>query len=205
MSKNPARKSFEPLLSPYVDGELSPEERQLVERHIAADKDSAAQVADFRAASGLTRLSFEMLADEQDFSDFANQVMARVTPQKLPLFERLKLSLSEMFTYQRGQFVTVGAVACALLAAVGVGFKMSGGGPLDGYANPVVEVQTVEVDAAAQVRPVVMETDKGDAIIWMVDEHDSKKDAAKKKDSPTRSEELDLDHAPDASKKAGEL
>ena len=63
--KNPARKTFEPLLSPYVDGELSPEERQAVERHIAADKDSAAQVADFRAASGLTRLSFEMLADSR--------------------------------------------------------------------------------------------------------------------------------------------
>jgi hypothetical protein len=70
------------------------------------------------------------------------------------------------------------------------------------YANPVVEVQTVEVDAAAQVRPVVMETEKGDAVIWMVDE---KKDEAKKKQSPTRTEELELDHAPDASKKAGEL
>lgn len=203
MSKNPARKSFEPLLSPYVDGELSPEERQAVERHIAADKDSAAQVADFRAASGLTRLSFEMLADEQDFSDFANQVMARVTPQKLPLLERLKLSLSEMFTYQRGTLVTAGAMAFALTAAVGVGFQLSGGGAVDGYANPVVEVQTVQVDVDAQVRPVVMETEKGDAIIWMVDE--KAKPDAKKKDSASRNEELDLDHAPDASKKAGEL
>src|SRR3954469_24988507 len=124
--KNPARKTFEPLLSPYVDGELSPEERQAVERHIAADKDSAAQVADFRAASGLTRLSFEMLADEQDFSDFANQVMARITPQKLPLFERLQLSLGEMFTYQRGAMLTAGAMAFALLAVAGVVLKFSG-------------------------------------------------------------------------------
>ena len=60
--KNPARKTFEPMLSPYVDGELSPEERQNVERHIAADKDSAAQVAAFRAASGLARLAFGVLA-----------------------------------------------------------------------------------------------------------------------------------------------
>ncbi len=202
MSKNPARKSFEPLLSPYVDGELAPDERQLVERHIAADKDSAAQVADFRAASGLTRLSFEMLADEQDFSDFANQVMARVTPQKLPLFERLKLSLSEMFTYQRGTLVTAGAMAFALVAAVGLGFQLSRAGPLDGYANPVVEVQTVQVDAAAQVRPVVMETEKGDAIIWMVEEKKPSPD--KTRDDAARREELDLD-SPDASKKAGEL
>lgn len=204
MAKNPARKSFEPLLSPYVDGELSPEERQAVERHIAADKDSAAQVADFRAASGLTRLSFDMLADEQDFSDFANQVMARVTPEKLPLFERLKLSLSEMFTYQRGTLVTAGAMAFALAAAVGIGFQISGGS-VDGYANPTVEVQTVSVDSDSPVRPVVMETEKGDAIIWMVDDGAAKKDAAKKKHDGTRGEELDLEPTPDASKKAGEL
>ena len=196
--KNPARKTFEPLLSPYVDGELSPEERQTVERHIAADKDSAAQVADFRAASGLTRLSFEMLADEQDFSEFANQVMARVTPQKLPVFERMKLSMSEMFTYQRGTFVTVGAMACALALVAAAALKMSGQDS-EGYANARVEVQTVSVDTGARVRPVVMETDKGDAIIWMVE------DGEAKKGDDVRHEELDLEPAPDASKKAGEL
>lgn len=197
-TKNPARKTFEPLLSPYVDGELTPEERQMVERHIAADKESAAQVADFRAASGLTRLSFEMLADEQDFSEFANQVMARVTPQKLPVFERMKLSLSEMFTYQRSTFVTAGAMACALALMVGAVVKLSGQGA-DGYANPRVEVQTVSVDTGAKVRPVVMETEKGDAIIWMIE------DPAAKKGDAVRREELDLEPSPDASKKAGEL
>jgi anti-sigma factor RsiW len=197
--KNPARKTFEPLLSPYVDGELTPEERQAVERHIAADKESAAQVADFRAASGLTRLSFEMLADEQDFSEFANQVMARVTPQKLPVFERLKLSMSEMFTYQRSTFVTVGAMACALALMAGAVVKLSGQ-DVEGYANARVEVQTVSVDTDAKVRPVVMETDKGDAIIWMVDDTNAKKGG-----DDVRHEELDLEPTPDASKKAGEL
>ena len=186
------------MLSPYVDGELSPEERQAVERHIAADKESAAQVADFRAASGLTRLSFEMLADEQDFSEFANQVMARVTPQKLPVFERLKLSMSEMFTYQRTTLVTAGAMAFALALMAGAVVKLSGADP-EGYANARVEVQTVSVDTDAKVRPVVMETEKGDAIIWMVD------DGTAKKSDETRREELDLEPTPDASKKAGEL
>ncbi len=195
--KNPARKTFEPLLSPYVDGELSPEERQVVERHIAADKESAAQVADFRAASGLTRLSFEMLADEQDFSEFANQVMARVTPQKLPMFERLKLSVSEMFTYQRTTLLTVGAMACALVLTAGAVVKLSGQDS-NGYANARVEVQTVLVDTDAKVRPVVMETEKGDAIIWMVD------DGTANSGDDVRHEELDLE-PPDASKKAGEL
>ena len=197
--KNPARKTFEPLLSPYVDGELSPEERQAVERHIAADKDSAAQVADFRAASGLTRLSFEMLADEQDFSDFANQVMARVTPQKLPVFERLKLSMSEMFIYQRSTLVTAGAMAFAVALMAGAVVKLSSQ-DTDGYANPRVEVQTVSVDNDAKVRPVVMETEKGDAIIWMIEDG-----TATKKSDAARREELDLEPTPDASKKAGEL
>ncbi len=195
--KNPARKTFEPLLSPYVDGELSPEERQTVERHIAVDKESAAQVADFLAASGLTRLSFEMLADEQDFSEFANQVMARVTPQKLPVFERVKLSMSEMFTYQRTPLITAGAMAFALALMAGAVVKLTGQND-EGYANARVEVQTVSVDTDAKVRPVVMETEKGDAIIWMVDDGSAKKE-------DTRREELDLEPAPDASKKAGEL
>jgi anti-sigma-K factor RskA len=201
--KNPARKTFEPLLSPYVDGELSPEERQAVERHIAADKDSAAQVADFRAASGLTRLSFEMLADEQDFSDFANQVMARVTPAKLPLLERMKLSMSEMFTYQRGTFVTAGALAFALLAVAGTALQMSTR-DTTGYSNPAVEVQTVSVDTGSSVRPVVFETEKGDAIIWMVDDAHAKPPEVKKTDA--KHEELELEPGQEgAPKKAGEL
>jgi len=196
--KNPARKTFEPLLSPYVDGELSPEQRQAVENHIAADKDSAAQVADFRAASGLTRLSFELLADEEDFTDFANQVMARVTPQKLPLLERLRLSLSELFTYQRGTLVTAAALACALALMAAAVVKLSSQ-DTEGYANARVEVQSVSVDTGAAVRSVVMETEKGDAIIWLLE------DGTAKKTEDVRREELDLEPAPDAAQKAGEL
>ena len=54
---NPARKKFEPMLSPFVDGELSPSERQQVEQHLAANKESAMQVADLLGAVGVqTRL-----------------------------------------------------------------------------------------------------------------------------------------------------
>ena len=139
-----------------------------------------------------------MLADEQDFTDFANQVMARVTPQKLPIFERLKLSMSEMFTYQRGTLVTAGAMAFALALMVGAVVKLSGQ-DTEGYANARVEVQTVQVDTDAKVRPVVMETEKGDAIIWMIE------DGTAKKNDETRGEELNLEPTPDASRKAGEL
>ena len=104
-NENPARKKFEPMLSPFIDGELTPEERQQVEQHLAANKESAMQVADFRAASGLMRLTFEQQADQEDWKDFSNEVLAKLTPDKPPLFERLKTSLAEMFTYQRGAFV----------------------------------------------------------------------------------------------------
>jgi anti-sigma factor RsiW len=60
--KNPAREKFLPLLSPYVDGELTPEERQQVDQHLQLNKESAAQVADFRAGDGLMRNALEMRA-----------------------------------------------------------------------------------------------------------------------------------------------
>src|SRR5437868_14953747 len=102
---NPARKKFEPMLSPFVDGELTPEERTQVEQHLAANKESAMQVADFRAASGLMRLTFEQQADQEDWKDFSNEVLAKLTPEKAPLFERMKAALSETCTYQRGALV----------------------------------------------------------------------------------------------------
>src|SRR5437868_4259134 len=113
---NPARKKFEPLLSPFVDGELTPEERQQVEQHLAANKESAMQVADFRAASGLMRLTFEQQADQEDWKDFSNDVLAKLTPEKAPLFERLKTAMSEMFLYQRGVFVGAMATAALMIA-----------------------------------------------------------------------------------------
>ena len=87
--KNPAREKFLPLLSPYVDGELSPEERKQVEQHLANNKESASQVADFRAGDALIRHALEMQADQVDWKDFSDEVMGKLTPEKLPLFERV--------------------------------------------------------------------------------------------------------------------
>ena len=73
-----------------------------------------------------------------------------------------------------------------------------------GYANEQLQLQTVKVDQGAHVAPVVMETENGDAIIWMIDQpakDDEKKDEQKKDD-----EESDADPAtPGAPKKAGDL
>ncbi len=47
MSMNPARQKLLEQLSQYVDGELSPEERQQVEQHLAYNKESASLVAEY--------------------------------------------------------------------------------------------------------------------------------------------------------------
>ena len=202
MSKdpNPARTKFEPMLSPFVDGELTPEERQLVEQHLAANKESAMQVADFRAASGLMRLTFEQQAEQEDWKDFSNQVLSKLTPEKPPLFERLKTQLSELFTYQRGAFVGA-MVTAALMVAVGAtAFLMGARAPGAGYANEKMQLQAVKVDEGSKVAPVVMETENGDAIIWMVD---TKPPVVPEKKKGEESEELDAD--PANPKKAGDL
>jgi|CXWL01.1.fsa_nt_gi anti-sigma factor RsiW len=189
MSKdNPARKTFEPMLSAYVDGELKVADRQAVEQHLAACRESAMQVADLRATGGLLRVAMEMQADEVDWKDFTQNVMAKVGPSKLPLFERLKLSLTETFTYQRPMMVTSLATAM-VVALIAVPLVMRGQvGP--GYGNLKPEIQTVSVEKNATVRPVVMETEEGDAIIWMVD---TESEPAKSKTRGENNEELDID------------
>lgn len=199
--KNPAREKFLPLLSPYVDGELSPEERQQVEQHLANNKDSAAQVADFRAGDAIIRHALEMRADEVDWKAFTEEVMGKVTPDKLPLFERMKLTLSEMFLYQRGPLIAGFAGAAAALAiAVPVSMKFA---TPDGYGGSKMTVQTVSVEENALVKPVVMETADGDAIIWVVENNNGTDGGKKKKDGDNSEETAVPDENPDG--KQGEL
>ena len=161
------------------------------------------QVADFRAASGLMRLTLEQQADQEDWKDFSNQVLAKLTPERAPLIERIKLTVNEMFTYQRRMFVTgLAAAACATLIAVPLAVKLASSQA--GYGNERIEVTTVRVEQGSRFAPVVMETESGDAIIWMVDSPEKKKDEKKK--TGEESEETGSDPEPTLTpKKAGEL
>jgi len=203
--KNPAREKFLPLLSPYVDGELSPEERQQVEQHLSNNKESTAQVADFRAGDALIRHALEMQADQVDWKDFTDGVMGKLTPEKLPFFERMKLTLSEMYLYQRGPLVAgfVGATA-AVAIAVPVSISYASQAP-QGYAATKMQVQTVSVEDNALVKPVVMETDDGDAVIWVVESktNEGGSDGGKKKKDGENSEESEA--PPKPGQKEGEL
>ena len=166
MALSPACQTFIPMLSPFVDGELTPAERVTVERHLSACHDCTGRAADLRAESGLIRHGLDLAADEVDFKDFAQKVMARLTPYKPPLLERLRVSLSEMFLYQRTAMVSSLATAAVMLFVVGLALTWKG--TPEGYARPQLAVDSVTTEAGAKVAPVVMTTDQGDAIIWLV-------------------------------------
>jgi anti-sigma factor RsiW len=182
--KNPAREKFLPLLSPYVDGELSPQERQLVEQHLANNRESAGQVADFRAADALVRHAFEMRADEIDWKDFSDSVMSKVTPEKLPFWEGLRVAWSERLTYQRGP-VVAGLIGAAAAVAIAVPLSLNWATP-EGYGANQMKVQRVSVEEDATFKPVVMETESGDAIIWVME---ASPDGGKKKKDGEHTEE----------------
>src|SRR5689334_9119009 len=150
MATNPACKSFIPLLSPFIDGELSPDDRKTVEQHLSACKDCTGRVADLRAESGLVRIGLEMAADDVDWSGFSQKVMARITPEKPPLMERIRASFSEMFLYQRGALVSGFAVAAAV-AVVATTALLREPTPTAGYAQEQMAVETVKTHPSAHV------------------------------------------------------
>jgi anti-sigma factor RsiW len=200
MAGNPACKSFIPLLSPYVDGELSPAERVNVERHLSACRDCTSRAADLRAESALLRVGLEMAVDEVDFKDFTQRVMARVTPERPPLLERLRISLSELFLYHRTAMVSSLATA-AVLVLVAVPLLSQRDDVPPGYGGDRMRVRAVRASEGAKVAPVVLESEDGNTIIWVVDqEPDAAHDDA--------SDELDLEtprDEPKAPPKGGEL
>lgn len=169
MAGNPACERFVPLLSPYIDGEVSPADRVNVERHLAACRDCASRAADLRAESALLRVGLEMAVDEVDFKDFTQRVMARVTPERPPLLERLRISLSELFLYHRTAMVSSLATA-AVLALVVVPLVMNQDDVPMGYGADRMRVRAVRASEGAKVAPVVLESDDGNTIIWVVDQ-----------------------------------
>jgi anti-sigma factor RsiW len=190
MAGNPACTRYVPLLSPYIDGELAPAERVTVERHLAACRDCTGRTADLRAESGLVRVGLEMAADEVDFKDFAQKVMARVTPERPPLLERLRLSVSEMMRYQRTAFVSSLATAAVVLL-VAIPLLARDSAPV-GYAAEHMTVQAVRASGGARVAPVVMEAEDGNAIIWLVDEQKVKAGGGAASEE-SQSDELEMD------------
>jgi anti-sigma factor RsiW len=171
MASNTACERYIPLLSPYIDGEVSPADRVNIERHLAACRECASRAADFRAESALLRVGLEMAVDEVDFKDFTQKVMARVTPDRPPLLERIRISLSELFLYHRTAMVSSLATA-AVVVLVAVPMAMSRPEPAPGYGAERMRVLKVST-VSNKVAPVLLESDNGDTIVWTVDQEPS--------------------------------
>ena len=161
---NPACDTFIPLLSAYVDGESSAADRTAVEVHLSACPACTARVADAKATREVLHASLSAAADEVDFSDFAQRVMARITPAREPLGTRLAIWWREIWTYQRAVIITSLATAAV---ALGVG------GPLIWKAATLsakgqVVIHSLQADNP-NFTPVVMETDDGATMVMFVD------------------------------------
>ena len=156
-----------PLLSPFIDGELSPSGRIELERHLAHCTVCRARVGDFRAQSGLMRVGFEMLADEPNFDQFFEKVMARVTPDRLSLWEQWRLSVSELFVYHRTAMVS-SLVTASVALLIGTSLILANTRTPDGYASALWSVRKVTTVPEAHVAPVVMPAEGGNTIVWLV-------------------------------------
>jgi hypothetical protein len=138
-----------------------------------------------------------MAVDEVDFKDFTQRVMARVTPERPPLLERLRISLSEMFLYHRTAMVSSLATA-AVLALVLIPLLASRNDVPLGYGADRMRVRAVRASEGATVAPVVLESEDGNTIIWAVDQPAHEASAVKKSQGAHEDEadELDADGEP---------
>lgn len=164
----PDREKFRQLLSPFIDGELSPSDRRWVEAYIADNPGAAADVAELRSTVAEISASFAQQAEAVDWEAFTESVMRGLPSIQVSRWERLRSSLSQMWSWQRGA-VLAGAVGAGVALAVAVPLTLNHVGP-KGYGASKLEIQNVSVDSPASVSPLVTKTEDGDAVIWMVED-----------------------------------
>lgn len=156
-------------LSAHLDGELSPAARVTLQAHLTGCPSCRARLAALRAVGDALRSRFEAQAEAADFTGFADSVLARLHPHRPPLGERLSVALAEWRTHRAGALWGGAALAAAALVAV---LALPTVAP-DGLAesgHPTL--QDVSTDETSHVAPVVLKTEGGDAIIWLVDHPD---------------------------------
>lgn len=148
------------LLSGYLDGELSAAEAEAVELALAADPRLREIELSMRRLGPAMRAVSEAELARADFGGLADRVLGRVS-------RRPGLLDSVREAWRRPWFPVGGLVAVAAAAF----FALRPSAPL-----PVpqgVVVQSVTADAPAQLQPVVLKTESGDAIIWLVEHPDA--------------------------------
>ena len=159
-------------MSAHLDGELAAPARVALEAHLASCPACAAKLEELRAVGDIVRRRFEAQAEATDFSGFAAAVLSRLQPYRPSLAERLSVGWEEWRTHQSGSLFGGLVVAAALVVAL---FALP---PLRGGPVPAVDtnlhptLEAVSTDEQSHIAPVVLKTEGGDAIIWLVDHPD---------------------------------
>ena len=148
------------LLSAYVDGELTAAERETVERALAADPRVRELERSMRGLGGAVRALSEAQVAQADFSGLTDRVLGRVS-RRPSVLARLREA------WRRPWFPIGGLVA----VAVGAFFALQPVAQAPRAAGVVV--QSATADTPAQLQPVVLKTESGDAIIWLVEHPDA--------------------------------
>jgi len=157
MSLNPATLQ---LLSAYVDGELTAAERETVERALTADPRMREIERSMRSLGTALRAHCEGEAATADFAGLSDRVMARVS-RRPGMLDRLRDAF-------RRPWLPVGGLVAVAAAAV---FVLHPFTPAPQVAG--VEVKSASLDSQPELRPVVLKTETGDAIIWLVEKPDA--------------------------------
>jgi anti-sigma factor RsiW len=159
MSLNPATLQ---LLSAYVDGELTAAERETVERALAADPRLRELERSMRGLGSAVRALSEAEVTKADFSGLADRVMARVASRP-GVLDRIRQAWAR-------PWLPVGGLVAVAAAAFFAFRPPAPTGPTE--AGVVVQSATAD-SSPNQLQPVVLKTETGDAIIWLVDTPDA--------------------------------
>jgi anti-sigma factor RsiW len=158
MSLNPTHLQ---LLSAYLDGELTAAERETVERALAADPRMREVERSMRGLGSAMRAASEVEVAKADFSALADRIMARV-PRRPGVLDRLRAGWSRPWL-PIGGLVAVAAAAFLVMRPVAPAPSVGG-----------VDVKSAAVvESSPELRPVVLKTESGDAIIWLVEKPDA--------------------------------
>jgi anti-sigma factor RsiW len=149
------------MLSAYVDGELSASDRATVERALAADPRLQELERSMRGLGAAVRALSETEVARVDFTGLADRVLGRVS-RRPGVLDRLREAM-------RRPWLPVGGLVAVAAATF---FFLRPVEPPASAAGVVVQ-SVVTADSSAQLQPVVLKTESGDAIIWLVEHPDA--------------------------------